>query len=211
MGSDAKIIAKTGHKVDVAGIDGHTINDLEIVSAAGLVQTTNGPYVVIKHQMAYHGQGKTIHCSTQMEAFGHEIHNKAFKLGGKQCLTTPDGITIPFAFRNGLPYIDMRPPTDFEFKKLPHVILTADNTWDPSTLNHEFEQENDFASSPSLMTMILTPLLVSFLMTVTVILMMKPHLKNYSQASITWHSLASARMTQEGENKNSNTSQNPSW
>jgi len=37
LGDDALVLEKTGRKVDVAGLDQHTVNDLEIVTAAGFV------------------------------------------------------------------------------------------------------------------------------------------------------------------------------
>jgi hypothetical protein len=37
--------------------------------------------------------------------------------------------------------MDMRPPTDEELRQLPHIILTSDAVWDPSTLDDEFSCE----------------------------------------------------------------------
>ena len=80
-----------------------------------------------------------------MESFKHDVSDKAYKLGGQQCLTTLDGTVIPFALRNGLPYMDIRPCSKDEMDTLPHIILTADDNWDPSTLDHEFDPSNDYA------------------------------------------------------------------
>jgi hypothetical protein len=66
-GNDVRVIEKTGRHVDVKGIDIHTVNDLEIVTVAGLVDTNKGPRIVIMHQYAYLGHGKTIHSAGQME------------------------------------------------------------------------------------------------------------------------------------------------
>ena len=39
--------------------------------------------------------------------------------------------------RNGLAYMDMRPPTQDEYDKFDHVIFTSDVTWDPTVLDDE--------------------------------------------------------------------------
>ena len=117
------------------------------MTAAGLVATNKGPRIVILHQYAYLGTGKTIHCCGQLESYKNDVCDKSPQLGGKSRLETLDGVTIPFNMRNGLSYMDMRPPTDDEFENLPHITLTSDVVWDPATLDHEFDSSNDFAAS----------------------------------------------------------------
>jgi len=56
-GEDTVVLERTARKVDISGINNHQINDLDIVTAAGLVDTTNGPCIVILHQYAYLGTG----------------------------------------------------------------------------------------------------------------------------------------------------------
>ena len=142
VGDDVTIKYKTGRFVDVSGIDNHTVNNLEIVTAAGYVHTSKGPRIVIMNQYAYLGHGKSIHCATQMEHYEHDVDDKAYLLGGTQSIKTLDGVVIPLAFRNGLPYMDIRPCTDEEYDSLPHIILTSDDAWDPAALDHEFKMED---------------------------------------------------------------------
>jgi len=66
-GDDVRIIEKSDWTVDVRGIDNHQIVDIPIVTAGGVVKTQHGPAIVILHQYAYTGQGKTIHSSAQLE------------------------------------------------------------------------------------------------------------------------------------------------
>jgi hypothetical protein len=47
-----------------------------------------------------------------------------------------DGSQIPIAFHNGLPYLKCRPPTNEEVTSLPHIIMTSDINWDPTTYNN---------------------------------------------------------------------------
>jgi hypothetical protein len=44
--------------------------------------------------------------------------------------------------------MDMRPPTDEELQQLPHIILTSDAVWDPSTLDDEFSFEEISQDTP---------------------------------------------------------------
>jgi hypothetical protein len=57
------------------------------------------------------------------------------KIGGTQCMTTPDGYAFPLDIHDGLSYLQCRTYTDEEFAKLPHVIMTSDVTWEPSILD----------------------------------------------------------------------------
>ena len=34
--------------------------------------------------------------------------------------------------------MDMHPPTDLELESYPHVFFTSDNSWDPTSLDHEY-------------------------------------------------------------------------
>ena len=62
--------------------------------------------------------------------------DKSMKVGGLQCIITNDEYYVmPLNFINGLPFLPMRPYTDGEWTKLPHVLLTADRKWDPRVLD----------------------------------------------------------------------------
>ena len=139
-----RIIAKTGRQVDIQGIDNHCINDIPIVTAGGVINTQKGEVIAIMHQYAYVGKGKTIHSSGQLEAHKQGVHDKSIKVGGKQRIETLDGYIIPLNIRQGLPYMSIRPYTDAEWDNLPHVILTADIDWNPSILDHEQEDNEEW-------------------------------------------------------------------
>ena len=72
------------------------------------------------------------------------VHDKAIKVGGKQHIETLDGYIIPLNISSGLPYITICPYTDTEWDNLPHVILTADMDWDPTILDHEMEDREEW-------------------------------------------------------------------
>jgi hypothetical protein len=57
-----------------------------------------------------------------------------------------DGYQLPLLFKNGLPYLHCRKPTDDELYLLPHIIMTSDVTWDPSlydNINDNIDQFYD--------------------------------------------------------------------
>ena len=97
------------------------------------------------HQYAYVGRGKTIHYSPHLEHYGNDVNDKSVKTqGGLQRITTLDGYVIPLDICNGLPYIKIRPYTSKEWDTLPHVILTSDVDWDPSVLDYQHTDKDDW-------------------------------------------------------------------
>ena len=143
-GDDVCIIAKTGRSVDIQGIDNHRINEIPIVTAGGVVNTQKGPVIAIMHQYAYTGKGKSINSCAQLEAHKQKVHDKSTKVGGKQRIETLDGYIIPLNIRSGLPYMSIRPFTSKEWDDLPHVILTADVDWDPTIIDCELEDGEEW-------------------------------------------------------------------
>ena len=132
-----RLIEKTGRSVDIQAIDNHQVNNVPIFTAGAVVHIERGPVIIIFHQYAYIGHGKTIHSSGQLESFNCDINDKCIKVnGGLHCITTQAGFAITLDIISGLPYVNLRPYTDKEWRTLPHVILTSDFTWDPTILNN---------------------------------------------------------------------------
>jgi hypothetical protein len=139
-GDDVRTLSELSfNQANVTGILGDSmIQNLSLGTVAGLVTTHRGPAIVILHQYANYGNGHTIHSSSQLRAFGTLVHDLPRRNGGLQRLITPDGYHIPLSYRSGLPYMDMRPPNDAEMDSLPHILLTGDDIWNPSSLDDEF-------------------------------------------------------------------------
>ena len=91
--------------------------------------------------IAFTGSGNTIHSVNQLESFGLKVDDKPKWIGGKQCVTTPDGFTIPLAVRCACIH-GHAPPTDSEYESLPHILLTGDVEWDPSMLDSEVDLDD---------------------------------------------------------------------
>src|SRR5688572_19799891 len=84
------------------------------------------------------------HSCAQMEAHKQTVHDKSTKVGGKQRIETLDGYIIPLNIRSGLLYMSIRPFTNKEWDGLPHDIMTADVDWDPTNIDCEIEDGEEW-------------------------------------------------------------------
>jgi hypothetical protein len=148
-GDDVRVINRTGQQVDVQGIDNHQIVDIPIVTAGAVLKTQRGEVIIVMHQYAYTGKGKTIHSSGQLEWYRQEVDDKSIKICGKQRIKTSDGYVITLDNKSGLPYVKMRPYTDEERDSLPHVILTGDGNWNPHVLDHSLTDDEQWYDAVS--------------------------------------------------------------
>ena len=62
-GSDMRVIHKTHHKINIQGIDNHEVTGLDVVTAATLLNTSQGKVIGIFNEYAYLGKGSSIHSS----------------------------------------------------------------------------------------------------------------------------------------------------
>jgi hypothetical protein len=141
-GSDVRVLEQTLSHADVSGLDEQTVTDLPIVTAAGVLQSSQGYIIGIFHQYAHLGTGKTLHLSNPMRHFGLDICDIPHNLRGLQRIHHSDGYVIPLSIQNGLPYMYMHPPTNLEPETYPHVFFTSDITWDPRNLDQEYPVED---------------------------------------------------------------------
>jgi hypothetical protein len=118
-GSDVRVLEKTFSHAVVSGL---AVTDLPIVTAAGVLQSSQG----------------CIKCNI----FGLDICDIPRNLRGLQRIHHPDGYVIPLSIHIGLPYMDMHPPTDLELETYPHVFFTSDTPQDSSNLNQEYPVED---------------------------------------------------------------------
>jgi hypothetical protein len=104
-GRDMKVIETTDRTIDLSGIDDHTVRNLAIVTAGGVVRTGQGEIIVILHQAAdMTRDARTILSSGQMESFGCTVDDRSpHILRATPHIRTSEGYTIPIQFRKGLP------------------------------------------------------------------------------------------------------------
>ncbi|MGL4349324.1 MAG: hypothetical protein ACRCT2_01875, partial [Plesiomonas shigelloides] len=138
-GTDMRVIATSPYRsVHVKGIGNHHVRDVPLVTAGGVLSTTNGDVIGIFHQYAHVNMGNSVHSSVQLEAHMNDVNDRSLRTpGGRQRILTVSGHEIPLVIRNGLPYFRIRPFTDREFSVLPHVVMTSNSAWNPSILDHD--------------------------------------------------------------------------
>ena len=78
-GRDARVINHyTPPKcIDLSGIDNHTLRNVELVIAAGVVRTNHGNVLVIMNHYAHMPDGKTMHSCGQMEWNALTVNEKS--------------------------------------------------------------------------------------------------------------------------------------
>ena len=137
-GSDMCVIHKTQHKINIQGVDNHEVTGLDVVTAATLLNTSQGKVIGIFNEYAYLGKGSSIHSSGQLEWFKTNVDEKSVKVGGTQLITTLDGYSVPLLIKDGLAYAtSLGKPTDQDMDTYPHVFFTSPDEWDPSVLDHD--------------------------------------------------------------------------
>jgi hypothetical protein len=146
-GDDMRVLEGSERFADVSGLSGHKVSQLHIVTAQVLVSTHKGDAIATFHQMALLGKGKSILSCIQMEVFGADINDRPCLIPGGEQRTLIDVYQLPLEFKNGLPYLHCRKPTDDELSMLPHIIMTSDVTWDPSLYDYINDNIDNFYDS----------------------------------------------------------------
>ena len=137
-GSDMHVLHKPQRKINIQGIDNHEVTGLDVVTAATLLNTSQGKVIGIFNEYAYLGKGSSIHSSGQLEWFKTNVDEKSVKVGGTQLITTLDGYSVPLLIKDGLAYAtSLGRPTDQDMDTYPHVFFTSPDEWDPSALDHD--------------------------------------------------------------------------
>ena len=137
-GSDMHVIHKTHRKINIQGIDNHEVTGLVVVTAATLLNTSQGKFIGIFNEYTYLGNGSSIHSSDQLEWFKTNDDQKSVKFGGTQLITTLDGYSVHLLIKDGLACAtSLGSPTDQDMDTYPHVFSTSPDEWDPSVLDHD--------------------------------------------------------------------------
>jgi hypothetical protein len=135
--------------VDIRGIDNHQCTNIDIGTVGGVVKTQKGFVIAIMHQYALLNKGSSIHSPCQLEYYQSDVNDKSIHVpGGLQRIQTHDGYIIPLRIKDGLVRLDIRPYTDHDWDNLPHVILTSEMEWDPSILDHDFPDDEQWGDVP---------------------------------------------------------------
>ena len=137
-GSDMHVIHRPYRKINIQGIDNHEVTGLDVVTAATLLNTSQGKVIGIFNKYAYLGKGSSIHSSGQLYWFKTNVDETSVKVGGTQLINTLDGYSVPLLIKDGLAYAtSLGKPTDQDMDTYPHVFFTSPDEWDPSVLDHD--------------------------------------------------------------------------
>ena len=137
-GSDMRVIHKTHRKINIQGIDNHQVTGLDVVTAATLLNISQGKVIGIFNEYAYLGKGSSIHSSGQLEWSKTNVDEKSVKVGGTQLITTLDGYSVPLLIKDGLAYAtSLGKPKDQDMDTYPHVFFRSPDELDHSVLDHD--------------------------------------------------------------------------
>ena len=132
-GPDMRGIHRTYRKIKIQDIDNHEVADLDVVTTATLLNTSQGKVIGIFNEYAYLWKGSSIHSSGQLEWLQTHVHETSVKVGGTQLINTLDGYSVPLLIKDGLAYAtSIGRSTDQDMDTYPHVLITSPDEWDPS-------------------------------------------------------------------------------
>ena len=132
-GPDMRGIHRTYRKNKIQDIDNHEVADLDVVTAATLLNTPQGKVIGIFNEYAYLWKGSSIHSSGQLEWLQTNVDETSVKVGGTQLINTLDRYPVPLLIKDGLAYAtSVGKPTDQDMDTYPHVFITSPDEWDHS-------------------------------------------------------------------------------
>ena len=152
-GSDMRVIHKPHCKINSQGIDNHEVTGLDVVTAATILNTSQGKVIGIFNEYAYLRKGSSIHSSGQLDWFKTNVDEKSVKGGGTQLITTLDGYSVPLLIKDGLAYAtSLGRLINLDMDTYPHVFITSPDKWDHSQVpdqlfgvpKHQNKAENHF-------------------------------------------------------------------
>ena len=132
-GPDMRGIHRTYRKIKIQDIDNHEVADLDVVTAATLLNTPQGKVTGIFNEYAYLWKGSSIHSSGQLEWLQTHVHETSVKVGGTQLINTLDGYSVPLLIKDGLAYAtSLGRLTNLDMDTYQHVFITSPDKWDHS-------------------------------------------------------------------------------
>ena len=132
-GPDMRGIHRTYRKIKIQDIDNHEVADLDVVTTATLLNTSQEKVIGIFDEYAYLWKGSSIHSSGQLEWLQTHVHETSVKVRGTQLINTLDGYSVPLLIKDGLAYAtSIGRSTDQDMDTYPHVLITSPDEWDPS-------------------------------------------------------------------------------
>ena len=140
LGEDTRIINQEERYAHVTG-DKEDLRDVPIGTGGALIESKQGPFIGIFHQYAISKKARSIHSHTQLAANGNTILKGTYPCSkGEHVLITSCNREIPLTNVRGITYMGIRPYSDEEYKRLPHVDMTSKKKWTPK--GHQKDDKN---------------------------------------------------------------------
>ena len=141
-GINCRLIHYTGQECTVNGFHSQlgTINKVPIgtVATAHTDEHTGNGIILIMHETLYFGNDldHTLINPNQIRHNGFDVYDNPYDTdpSRQMGIVLENNDRIPFYSEGSTIYFNSRYPTDHEMDTFPHVVLTCDSPWDPSTL-----------------------------------------------------------------------------
>ena len=132
-GPDMRGIHRSYRKIKIQDIGDHEVADLDVVTAATLLNIPQGKVTGIFNEYAYLWKGSYIHSSGQLEWLQTNVDETSVKVDGTQLINTLDGYSVPLVIKDGLSYAtSLGRLKNLDMDTYPHVFITSPDKWDHS-------------------------------------------------------------------------------
>ena len=99
--------------------------------------------------MAEYDSADSVLSLSQCHLYGTDIDNKPQRHGGRQCISTKDGMIIPLVYRNGLVDLEVHYPTEKELDTLEWIQMVDENDWEiPNVVDYYQRTSAEISANP---------------------------------------------------------------
>ena len=153
-----RVLHKSHRKINIQGIDNHEVTGLDVVTAATLLNTSQGKVIGIFNEYAYLGKGSSIHSSGQLRWFKTNVDETSLKVGFTQLITTLDGYSVPLLIKDGLSYATSL--EDPQIRTWTHIHISSSHLLMNGSLTMILHTLMDWTPVKSLTNLLVTPCLM---------------------------------------------------
>ena len=149
LGVGWRPISMTVRKAHVTGFDNRckTANALPIGSAVTMVDTEDGPVMLLVHEAVINEGGISLLSSFQIRDYGLVVDDTGKMHGGEPRLQIDDDRYIQLDTKRGLTVCHTRLPDDTELQKHTPYTITGDDVWDPRKYDNDTDQKQAYIHS----------------------------------------------------------------
>ena len=99
-GEYASVLNTSPHRhISIRGINNHDITLVSVYIVGCFYHSQAVPVIIIMHQYAYHGKGKTIHSYAKLDWYKNDVNDKSRKVNcGEQRILTTEGCIFTLVF-----------------------------------------------------------------------------------------------------------------